>query len=191
MEETLKLEDEENLLNQKIEFHQNHSSEQAAMLAKKHEEHVAEQQELLLEEGERRAKVNKMVKQSDGSLGPIKDVLVNLEGILYLCIYIYLYIYFSFNSSQIGSFNKLNRQVKYGNECQRLSADRSGKIENCLLELLKETKEVKQQLIQYNYHVRMDSVDISHLFPLGSEADIATFMKHDENWNQRRKASYD
>ena len=80
LEETLKLEEEENLLNQKIEFHQTHSNEQAALLAKKQEERTAEQQELLLEEGARRALVNKVVKQSDATLSPVKDVLVNLEG---------------------------------------------------------------------------------------------------------------
>lgn len=80
MEETLKLEEEEDRLKQKIEFHQTHSAEEAELLARKKEENSAEQQELLLEEGARHTIVKKMVRQSDGSLAPIKEVLVNFEG---------------------------------------------------------------------------------------------------------------
>lgn len=82
LEETLKLEEQEEKLNQKIEFHQTHSVQEAELLSKKQEENAAEQQELLIEEGERRTIVKKMMKQSDGSLSPIKDFLANLEGTL-------------------------------------------------------------------------------------------------------------
>ena len=80
MEETLKIEEEEAKLQQKIDFHQSHSSQEAEILSRKQDELNEEQKQLLLEEGERRAKVKKMVKQTDGSLSPIKDVLVNFEG---------------------------------------------------------------------------------------------------------------
>lgn len=59
-----------------------------------------------------------------------------------------------------------------------------------MVDLLKETKEVKKQLVQYNYHVRMDTVDISHFFPLQSDEDLKTFMLQDQEWNQRRKESF-
>ena len=90
----------------------------------------------------------------------------------------------------IGGFNKLNRQFKYSNGCQRLNAEKSAKIEDCLLELLKETKEMKQQLIKYNYHVKMESGDISSMFPLENDEQLNNFMKQDQEWDKRRKESY-
>ena len=56
-------------------------------------------------------------------------------------------------------------------------------------ELLQETKEIKQHLIQYNFHMKMDTVDISEYFPLKSDGDIRTFMNNDEEWNSRKKES--
>lgn len=56
-----------------------------------------------------------------------------------------------------------------------------------MLEVLKETKEIKQNLIQYNYHLRMDTVDVSHLFPLQTDDDVREFLRNDQEWNQRKK----
>ena len=57
-----------------------------------------------------------------------------------------------------------------------------------MVELLKEVREMKEHLVQYNYHQRMDTVDISKFLPLRSDAALQEFMKPDENWNQRKKA---
>lgn len=80
LEETLKIEEEEDQLNKNIEFHRANSVKEAELLARKKEEHNAEQRQLQEEEGARRSLVNHMVKQTDNSLSPMKDVLVNLEG---------------------------------------------------------------------------------------------------------------
>ena len=90
----------------------------------------------------------------------------------------------------VGAFNKLNRQFRYSNECQRLSAQKNSNLEQNVLELLKETKEIKQHLVHYNYHMRMDTADISHFFPLKSNEDLKKFMAQDEEWNQRKKESF-
>ena len=78
----------------------------------------------------------------------------------------------------------------YSNECQRVNTQRNSNIESNVLELLKEVKDIKHQLVQYNYHVRMDTVSIAHLFPLKSDDDLKTFLEQDEEWNQRRKVFY-
>lgn len=88
-----------------------------------------------------------------------------------------------------GAFNKLNRQFKYSNECQRLSAQRNSNVENVVLELLKETKEMKKHFVEYNYHLRMDTIDLTPYFPLKSQADVTAFMNNDQ-WENKRKARY-
>lgn len=80
LEETLKLEDMEGQLKQKIDFHHRQSIQEAEIVARKKDENAAAQQQLLLEEGERRTAIKKMMNQSDSSLAPVKEVLVNLEG---------------------------------------------------------------------------------------------------------------
>ena len=55
------------------------------------------------------------------------------------------------------------------------------------MDLLKETKEMKHHLIQYNFHLRMDTVDISPFFPLQSNEDLNKFLQRDEEWIQRKK----
>ena len=62
-------------------------------------------------------------------------------------------------------------------------------MENYLLELLKETKEVKHQLIEYNFHVRMDAVNIAQYLPFQSNEEVIAFMVNDHEWNQRKKES--
>ena len=188
LEETLKLEEEEDRLNQKLDFHHSNSSKEADLLARKEDENTAEQQELLLEEGARRVIVSKMIKEGDGSLSQIKEVLVHFEGTPLLNFFFNIIAVCFFNNT--GSFNKLNRQFKYSNECQRLQTEKNTKIETGVLEVLKEVKEIKQHLIQYNYIMRMESVDISHLFPFKSNDDVNTFMNRDQGWNERRKESF-
>lgn len=70
-----------------------------------------------------------------------------------------------------------------------MNGEKNSRIENCLLELLKETKEMKQELIKHNYHVKMESADISSLFPFETNAQVNAFMKQDQEWEQRRKES--
>lgn len=89
----------------------------------------------------------------------------------------------------IGALNKLNRKFKYSNENNRLQSERSSKIENSVMQLLKETKEIKTCLLEFNFHIRMDTVDISDYFPLQTDEQLSRFMKADDEWNQRKKES--
>lgn len=52
-------------------------------------------------------------------------------------------------------------------------------------------KEIKEDMRQFTFHMRMDSVDISDYFPLHSEEDLTRFMdKGHEEWPLRRRAFY-
>lgn len=80
LEETLKLEEEEGQLKQKIDFHQANSLKEAEIAARKEEETSLLQKELQEEEAGRHAVFTTMENSKDDSLSPIKDVLVHLEG---------------------------------------------------------------------------------------------------------------
>lgn len=80
--------------------------------------------------------------------------------------------------------------MKYNNENTRLQSEKSTKIETSVAELLKETKEIKKHLIQYNFHMKMDTVDLSEYFPLKTDAQLKKFMQHDDEWNLRKKECF-
>ena len=80
LEETLKIEEEENQLQNKIEFHHANSVKEADIIVRKKAEHNTQQRQLLEEEGARRCIVKKMVNSTSSSLAPITDVLVHFEG---------------------------------------------------------------------------------------------------------------
>lgn len=70
----------------------------------------------------------------------------------------------------------------------KLSIDKkTNQIESKMGEVLKETKDMKKHLLQYNFHLRMDTADITHLFPLQNCSDIRGFLKRDDEWPQRKK----
>lgn len=63
-------------------------------------------------------------------------------------------------------------------------------MENSVKELTLDIKEMKQSLMQFQFHIRMDTADIHQYFPLDSDDDLQRFMNEDEDWNQRRKESF-
>ena len=89
-----------------------------------------------------------------------------------------------------GAFNKLNRHLKYNNENERLQSERTLRIENSVQQLAAETREIKKHLMEYNFHLRMDTVDMSEYFPLRSDEQLQRFLQQDDEWNQRKKESY-
>ena len=80
LEQTLKIEEEEMKLKEKLDFHKSNAAEEAKLKAKKSQEMAAEQVLLEQEEGERRILVKKMTNNSNSDLSPIKNVLQNFEG---------------------------------------------------------------------------------------------------------------
>ena len=55
-------------------------------------------------------------------------------------------------------------------------------------DIMQMLREIKHEIAQFSYHIKMDSVDMSDFFPLKSNADLKRFIdkSHDE-WPQRRK----
>ena len=48
--------------------------------------------------------------------------------------------------------------------------------------------DIKDDMRKFNFHMRMDTVDISDFFPLKSDADMKNFMdKSHEDWPMRRR----
>lgn len=81
--------------------------------------------------------------------------------------------------------------MKYHNESIRLQNDRNCKIETGMRELLSETKEIKQHLMEYNFLMKMDTVDLSDYLPFQTDDDLHRFMKRDDEWNQQRKVTFE
>lgn len=80
LEETLKLEEEESQLKDKIDFHQANALKEAELAARKEEENASLQKQLQEEEQDRHCVITNMVNRADDSLSPIKDSLVHFEG---------------------------------------------------------------------------------------------------------------
>lgn len=47
--------------------------------------------------------------------------------------------------------------------------------------------EIKQDIRRFNFHIKMDMIDMSLYFPLENDASLAEFMAKDEDWEKRRK----
>ena len=78
LEETLKIENEESQLMDKIYFHRANSAKEAALQVAHNKENAARDVELEEEESQRHRVIDKMVKGD--SLSPIKDALIHFEG---------------------------------------------------------------------------------------------------------------
>ena len=59
-----------------------------------------------------------------------------------------------------------------------------------MLEILDNTKEIKNTMQQHSFHMKMDTTDISNFFPIRNDEAMETFMKQDDDWHLRRKESY-
>lgn len=56
-----------------------------------------------------------------------------------------------------------------------------------MVQLLNETKDMKQQFLEFNFNAKMDTTDMSDYFPLKCDADINRFLRHNDELNQRKK----
>lgn len=81
LEETMKIEEKECRLKEKIAFLKSNSIREAKLKAKKDQENAQNEIRLQQEEQSRHDLVIEMVEKSDNSLSPITKVLVNFEGI--------------------------------------------------------------------------------------------------------------
>lgn len=86
-----------------------------------------------------------------------------------------------------GLFKKMNRNVKAMSSTTRKDSDKNCKIEIMVEDVLKEIREIKKDMMKYNFHMRMDTVDLNNYFPVKSDEDIDRFLEQDEEWNLRKK----
>lgn len=84
----------------------------------------------------------------------------------------------------------MNRHLSYYHQSVRLSSEKDVNFENGLAELLSETKQIRTSISQFTFHIKMDIADITPYFPIKCDDDILNFLQRDEEWNQRRKASF-
>ena len=91
----------------------------------------------------------------------------------------------------LGTLGKMRRNMFNTNDIVKCHLDKLGCNDNQLKTIISMLKEIKEDMSKYNYHMKMDSTDISDFFPLKSEGDIKKFMdkSHDE-WPLRRRGFY-
>ena len=83
LEETIKLEEQEGKLKEKMEIHQKKRKDEAELIERKEKERAADEIRLQEEEGVTRKIVKKMVSESSPSLSPITKYLAHFEGFYY------------------------------------------------------------------------------------------------------------
>lgn len=54
----------------------------------------------------------------------------------------------------------MNRGIKTISLTSRKDSDKNCKIESTVIEILKEIKDLKKNMVQYIFHMRMETVDI-------------------------------
>lgn len=73
------------------------------------------------------------------------------------------------------------------NDFSKINSEKTKNIENNVAEILEDTREIKTTLLQYSFHVRMETADIAEYFPIKSDEDLNKFMLHDDQWSLRKK----
>ena len=74
----------------------------------------------------------------------------------------------------------------------RFSVQKHKSNEIFLNNIWTEVKEIKADLKQYTFHLKMKCVDISDFFPLESDRKLEEFLdKSHEDWESRKTSFYD
>lgn len=162
------------------------------------------------EEAERLDKIAKMKEMAtDLGLPSIVAVLENNEGIT-------IYIFFVFSAHQqllflinvhstndiglliilfffflTGTLTKMRRNVHSTNDIARSNHERLMSTEQSMKTIIDMLKEIKEDMRQYNFHLKMETADVGKFFPLSCDEDLQDFMdrKHPE-WPKRMKGFY-
>ena len=143
------------------------------------------------EEAERRELINQM-KESASKLGltSIVDILVNYEGKyndLKLFFYIILLRIYFFNNST-GTLGKMRRNVHGTNDIVRSNHDKLIYNECNMKTLMGMMREIKEDLLKFTFHMRMDYCDVGNFFPLKSDQDLQNFLdRSNPDWLLRMK----
>lgn len=90
-----------------------------------------------------------------------------------------------------GTLGKMRRNMFNTNDIVKSHLDKLGCNETYLKNIISMMMEIKDDMKQFSFHMRMDSIDISEFFPLKSDDDLKRFMdKSHEEWPLRRRGFY-
>lgn len=71
-----------------------------------------------------------------------------------------------------GILNRMHRNSKGANEISRLGLNKQDLTEIGVQSVLEIVKEIRNDVKQYTFHVRMDCTDISDFFPLENDESL-------------------
>ena len=87
--------------------------------------------------------------------------------------------------------NKMKRNSQGTYDTVRSVHDKAQTNESNMLTVISMLKEIKSDMMQFNYHMRMDSADLSEFFPLADDNSLQKFMNRDDDqWPLRRRGFY-
>ena len=102
-------------------------------------------------------------------------------SVFFLCRHT-LYCYFT------GTLTKMRRNVHSTNDIARSSHEKIVSNEKNMKDVLDMLKEIKDDMRQYNFHMKMDTADVGKYFPLDCDKDLQEFMDRSNNgWQSRMK----
>ena len=85
--------------------------------------------------------------------------------------------------------DKMKQNVQYTSDAIRSNHDRLRCHDFSMKTVLTMLKEIKTDIAQFSFHMKMDTVDLSNFFPLKTAEDLKSFMDREhEDWPMRRRA---
>lgn len=74
------------------------------------------------------------------------------------------------------------------NNIAKANFDKLSSFEYNLKNMMQMLKEIKEDMRQYSFHMKMDCTDLSDFFPLKTDDDLKKFFDKDhEDWNLRKR----
>lgn len=87
--------------------------------------------------------------------------------------------------------NRMKRNTQGTYDTVRSVHDKVRRNESDTKMVIDLLREIKSDMRQFTFHMRMDSVDLSEYFPLRNDKDLDRFMnREDEEWPLRRRGFY-
>lgn len=91
----------------------------------------------------------------------------------------------------LGTLGKMRRNMFNTNDIVKNHLDKLGLNDEHLKTIMSMLNEIKKDIQQFSFHMRMDSIDVSDFFPLKNDDDLKRFMdKNHEEWPLRRRGFY-
>ena len=100
-------------------------------------------------------------------------------------------MFFSLPFVSLGGLGKLRKNVINVIEIARSNHEKLKCNDYYMRKILSMLLEVKEDMQQYTYHMKMDTSDVSEFFPLKDECSIKQFMdRNHTDWDTRKHGFY-